>query len=150
MVKHGLPGATSGNKLIDPSIVAFHRKVTRIMTEERYTRWHAFTCARCGDKTAYPAISAIIAYRLSIIENIRCVQYNDTYTLTMNDTIFLSSDFLSLLIREKLKKEEISKNSEYFFLFFFPFRLTRAISIRIEYRSRNLNKFALIAERIDR
>lgn len=75
MVKHGLPGATSGNKLIDPSIVAFHRKVTRIMTEERYTRWHAFTCARCGDKTAYPAISAIIAYRLSIIENIRWVQY---------------------------------------------------------------------------
>lgn len=149
-MKHGLPAATSGNKLIDPSIVAFHRKVTRIMTEERYTRWHAFTCARCGDKTAYPAISAIIAYRLSIIENIRCVQYNDTYTLTMNDTIFLSSDFLSLLIREKLKKEEISKNSEYFFLFFFPFRLTRAISIRIEYRSRNLNKFALIAERIDR
>lgn len=68
----------------------------------------------------------------------------------MDDTIFLSSDFLSLLIREKLKKEEISKNSEYFFLFFFPFRLTRAISIRIEYRSRNLNKFALIAERIDR
>ena len=50
----------------------------------------------------------------------------------------------------KIKKEEISKNSEYFFLFFFPFRLTRAISIRIEYRSRNLNKFALIAERIDR
>lgn len=68
----------------------------------------------------------------------------------MDDTIFLSSDFLSLLIREKLKKEEISKNSEYLFLFFFPFRLTRAISIRIEYRSRNLNKFALIAERIDR
>lgn len=149
-MKHGLPAATSGNKLIDPSIVAFHRKVTRIMTEERYTRWHAFTCARCGDKTAYPAISAIIAYRLSIIENIRCVQYNDTYTLTMNDTIFLSSNFLSLLIREKLKKKKYRRILNISFFFFFPFRLTRAISIRIEYRSRNLNKFALIAERIDR
>lgn len=147
-MKHGLPGATFGNKLIDPSIVAFHRKVTRIMTEERYTRWHAFTCARCGDKTAYPAISAIIAYRLSIIENIRCVQY--TYTLTMDDTIFLSSDFLSLLIREKLKKKKYRRILNISFFFFFPFRLTRAISIRIEYRSRNLNKFALIAERIDR
>lgn len=119
MVKHGLPGATSGNKLIDPSIVAFHRKVTRIMTEERYTRWHAFTCARCGDKTAYPAISAIIAYRLSIIENIRCVQYNDIYTLTMNDTIFLSSNFLSLLIREKLKKKKYRRILNISFFFFF-------------------------------